>query len=68
VYVSAPKIAAVVYGVERSQGWRQHRGHHPGVSTVGPPRTPDPYWYEIMLGVGLRVIVWAGVSIGVSSS
>jgi hypothetical protein len=26
------------------------------------------YWYEIMLGVGLRDIVCAGVSIGVSSS
>ena len=26
------------------------------------------YWYEIMLGVGLRVMVCAGVSIGESSS
>lgn len=32
------------------------------------PARPDGYWYEIITGVGLRVIVWAGLSIGVSSS
>ena len=52
---------------ERSQGWRQDRAHGPGCQrSVAGVRIG--YWYEIMLGVGLRDIVCAGVSIGVSSS
>jgi hypothetical protein len=36
--------------------------------THRPPGRDEPYWYEIMLGVGFRVMVCAGVSIGESSS
>lgn len=52
---------------ERSQGWRQDRAPGPGCQrSVAGVRIG--YWYEIMLGVGLRDMVCAGVSTGVSSS